>query len=132
MSKKLITSIIIIIIFIGGLVAWRELKAPNIQDNQKLMTTARYDCDNGKYIIASYYEGPEIKLNPGEMPKPNGSVEISLDGGSNQTLNQTISGSGVRYANSDESFIFWNKGNSALIMRNNSMDLSYTNCTIKN
>ncbi len=132
MKKKLIISIIIVAIFVGGLITWKELLAPATSNDQKFVATAKYNCENSKYINATYYNGPEIKVNPGEMPKPNGSVKVSLDGGEIQTLNQTISGSGVRYSNSDESFVFWNKGDTALIMRNNEMDLTYTNCVAQN
>ena len=33
-------------------------------------------------------------------------------------LLQAISASGARYANTDESFVFWNKGNTAFIEEN--------------
>ncbi|MDB5194589.1 MAG: Protein of unknown function periplasmic [Parcubacteria group bacterium] len=45
-------------------------------------------------------------------------VALSLSDGRNLTLPQTVSGSGARYANSDESFVFWNKGNTAFIEEN--------------
>jgi membrane-bound inhibitor of C-type lysozyme len=35
------------------------------------------------------------------------------------TLAQTVSADGTRYANSDESFVFWSKGNGALVLENN-------------
>jgi len=42
-------------------------------------------------------------------------VELSLSDGRNMLLSQAISASGARYANSDESFVFWNKGDTAFI-----------------
>lgn len=42
------------------------------------------------------------------------------------TLAQTISADGVRYANADESFVFWTKGNGAFVMEGN--DQTYANC----
>lgn len=99
-------------------------------EERTLISTVTYSCDGEKSIVASYYEGLETQEpEQGEMPTPTGSVEVSLDGGASMTLAQTISASGVRYANEDESFVFWNKGNEALVMRDNSMDLEYTNCT---
>jgi membrane-bound inhibitor of C-type lysozyme len=54
------------------------------------------------------------------------------------TLMQTISADGARYSNGNpqissgqpgaESLVFWSKGNGALIMRDNEMDPTYTNC----
>jgi hypothetical protein len=44
-------------------------------------------------------------------------------------LKQTISASGVRYANKDESFVFWNKGNGALVLENN-VEKSYIGCVV--
>jgi hypothetical protein len=43
-------------------------------------------------------------------------------------LNQTISADGARYANSDESFVFWSKGDGALVLENN-VEKSYLGCT---
>lgn len=90
---------------------------------------AHYLCDGGKTIDAVYFEGSkQPAVVEGQMPHPNGKVAVSLDGGDQITLLQTLSGSGIRYGNSDESLVFWSKGEEALIMRDNSMDLSYTNC----
>lgn len=98
-------------------------------DGPSLVTTVRYSCDGGRSIGAAYYEGEEMSpLAPGEPPHPSGSVEVSLDGAASTTLGQTISASGIRYANEDESFVFWSKGDEALIMRDNKMDLEYRNC----
>ena len=42
-------------------------------------------------------------------------VELNLSDKRNMLLLQSISASGARYTNSDESFVFWNKGNTAFI-----------------
>ena len=42
-------------------------------------------------------------------------AEITLSDGRHMLLLQAISASGARYANPDESFVFWNKGNTAFI-----------------
>lgn len=88
-----------------------------------------YACDGEKRIVAVYHEGPVMpEPEPGELPVPTGSVEVALDGAPSEKLDQTISASGIRYANADESFVFWSKGNEALVLRDNVMDLEYTNC----
>lgn len=97
-----------------------------------VIDTIQYACDEGKTITATYYKGENVsKPKPGEMPTPTGSVEVSIDGGTVTILNQTISGSGIRYANGDESLVFWSKGDEALIMHNNEMDVNYKNCLAK-
>ncbi len=89
-----------------------------------------FGCDGDKSIDAKFYEGEIVKVEPGEPPVPTGSVKLKLSDGRNLELAQTISASGVRYANSDESFIFWNKGDAALVLENN-IEKDYTNCVIK-
>ncbi len=97
--------------------------------SRKLLGSATYFCDGAKAIEASFYEGKTMETPaPGEMPQPTGTVDVSLDGSPIMSLHQTISADGVRYANGDESLVFWSKGTSVLVMRNNVMDPMYTNC----
>jgi len=56
-------------------------------------------------------------------------VELSLSDGRNMLLSQAISASGARYANSDESFVFWNKGNTAFI--DEKSEITFKDCVIK-
>jgi membrane-bound inhibitor of C-type lysozyme len=46
-----------------------------------------------------------------------------------QTLKIGISASGARYVNSDETYVFWNKGNSAFIELNGK--ITHENCELK-
>jgi len=117
--------ILLVIIIFGAVLAGYFL----YQQSDKKIAEAVYQCDNGHTISATFYEARVAPTSiPGEPPQPTGSVTVSLDGESVLTLAQTLSASGVRYANADESFVFWNKGNDAIILRDNTMDLSYTNC----
>lgn len=59
-----------------------------------------FQCNLGKTIHAAFY--PD-------------SVDLTLSDGRAMTLPQTMSGSGARYANSGETIVFWNKGNTAFI-----------------
>ena len=59
----------------------------------------------------------------------NRTVNLDLWDGRAITLPQARSADGARYANADESFVFWNKGNSALIQENGTTTVS--NCVIK-
>ena len=51
------------------------------------------------------------------MNDPN-SVTLDLSDGRTMNLPQAVSADGARYANADESFVFWNVGNSATIQEN--------------
>ncbi len=53
-------------------------------------------------------------------------VALTLSDGRAVILPQTISASGARYANPDESFVFWNKGTTAFIQENGSE--TYSDC----
>jgi membrane-bound inhibitor of C-type lysozyme len=45
------------------------------------------------------------------------------------TLSQVVSASGARYANADESFVFWNKGDGAFIEEQGTT--TYADCVIR-
>ena len=64
---------------------------------------AVFDCEAGQSIEAAFDNGPK----PG--------VRLSLSDGRRWVLPQALSASGARYANADESIVFWNKGNTAFI-----------------
>jgi membrane-bound inhibitor of C-type lysozyme len=43
-------------------------------------------------------------------------------------LPQTMSGSGARYANAGETFVFWNKGDTAFITEGKAGTETYSGC----
>ncbi|MDD4531179.1 MAG: MliC family protein [Candidatus Pacebacteria bacterium] len=83
--------------------------------------TAR-QYENG--AIKAVFACPDAKAVYAEFTKEK--VSLVLSDGRKIDLNQTISGSGARYANSDESFVFWNKGNGAFIEENGTT--TYEDC----
>ena len=84
------------------------------------VVTATYNCIDQKTLVVSFYDGETIPADsPDEPPMPGGTVELRLDDGRTFTLPQTLSASGVRYANGDESVIFWNVGKRAFLNENN-------------
>lgn len=92
------------------------------------VATASYSCNAGKTITASFYDGPVIPpVADGQPPTPTGSAKVVLSDGRTMTLMQKISASGARYANADETFVFWSKGNGALVLENNE-EKSYIGC----
>lgn len=125
----IIGALVLIIVLVGAYFYFSPGTAAPTTPNRSLVSTAVYTCDQGKTIAAAYYEGPAApQPAPGEPATPTGSVDVSIGGAATTTLAQTISADGTRYANADESLVFWSKGNSALVMRNNTMDLDYSNC----
>ncbi len=91
-------------------------------------TRTTYSCKGGKVIVAAYTEGAtKPAASPDMPPTPGGSVALTLSDGRSMTLAQTISADGVRYANPDDSFVFWSKGNGALVLENNE-EKSYIGC----
>lgn len=96
--------------------------------DKNLLASVIYNCENKKTFSASFFE-PKILLatstdissidighDPYIPNTPEGSVVLKLDDGRNFELNQTISADGERYANKNESFVFWDKGDSAMIL----------------
>jgi membrane-bound inhibitor of C-type lysozyme len=76
---------------------------------------ATYACEGGKRIQAIFTTGSQP------------SVQLSLSDGRHILLAQAPSASGARYANRDESFVFWNKGRTAFIEE--AGQRTYTGCT---
>lgn len=125
MRKKIIIIFLIVIALVSLAIYWFILKE---KENSSLSFRAQvtYLCDEGKQIKATFYEGKARSVEPGAKPIPSGSVEIVLSDGRNFTLPQTISASGIRYANENETFIFWSKGDTAFVDEQG--ELTFQNC----
>ncbi len=92
---------------------------------------AKYICDAGKTITATY-------VNATTSTTTGNSVQLELSDGRQMTLQQTISADGVRFSNGNpsvatgqpgaETFVFWNKGNGAIVQDGTNAS-DYTNCT---
>lgn len=117
MGTRTLVSIIILVAIIAGawwLVARGGSAAPSQTPHQ--IAQATFACSNNKSISAIFYEGSSTPSeSPDQPPTPGGSVALSLSDGRTMTLPQTISADGGRYANADESLVFWTKGNGATI-----------------
>ena len=126
MNKSILVGVIIVVVVAIGAFIFLRYSSP--QASNQPIATASYSCDGGKTITAAYYQGVSKPApSPNQPPTPGGSVSITLDDGRSMTLAQTISADGARYANADESFVFWNKGNSVLVLENN-QEKSYVGC----
>jgi membrane-bound inhibitor of C-type lysozyme len=93
--------------------AWTAGPSEGQTATAKPIATAIYRCDGDKGIDATYY--PD-------------SVELTLTDGRSLELPQVISGSGARYANGDESFVFWNKGDTAFITEGSDENITFKDC----
>lgn len=126
MNGRNTSLILVIILIVLGIFAWEYRASPwlapllgtgTISDTERQVAKVSYACDAGKTITATYYQGaattaPTSSTTP---PAPSGSVALVLSDSRSLSLMQTISGSGIRYANADESLIFWSKGNTSFI-----------------
>jgi membrane-bound inhibitor of C-type lysozyme len=74
---------------------------------------AEFKCNDDKSIKAAFY--PE-------------KVDLTLSDGRAVELPQTMSGSGARYANADETMVFWNKGNTAFITEGSDDKETFSGC----
>jgi len=81
-----------------------------------VISNVSYACDGGKEVRALFYEDK---------------VSLSLSDGRTFDLPHVISGSGARYANDDESVVFWEKGPTAFITEagDKGSATTYANCT---
>ena len=80
---------------------------------QEPISKVKYSCADDKSIEATYYSDK---------------VDLVLSDGRSMSLPQTISGSGTRYANTDESFVFWSKGKTAFATEGDANDPTYADC----
>jgi putative hemolysin len=141
-TKKLFLWVLLVaavIIILAGLFLVEVAIAPKSDKNANpqqtsnssriLISSANFLCDSGKSIAASFYRTSSTPpVIPGQPPIPNGSVSLSFSDGRTMTLNQTISADGGRYANSDESIVFWNKGDTAFVQENGTT--TFSNCAV--
>jgi membrane-bound inhibitor of C-type lysozyme len=77
------------------------------------VATATFRCADGKSIVATFYDDE---------------VALTLSDGRKLALPQVMSGSGARYANEDESFVFWNKGDTAFVAEGSDETLTFKDC----
>jgi membrane-bound inhibitor of C-type lysozyme len=94
------------------------------------VATVSYDCGQGKALVAEYFDGP-TRTAPDGRPIPGGHVVLTLADGKKLTLPQTLSGSGIRYANQGETFVFWSKGDTAFVEEGPSQAVTYKDCVAR-
>lgn len=95
-----------------GAVVGAAVVGPAAADDA-VIAKVKYTCDGDTWIEATY-----------EADK----VDLVLSDGRTLSVPQAMSGSGARYANADESFVFWNKGNDAFITEGDPDKPTFNNC----
>lgn len=91
---------------------------------------AKFTCRSGESIQAEFYKGKQPKVEPGQMPTPTGKIKVTLSDGRKFELVQTVSADGARYANSDETIMFWNKGDT-MRFYDHRLEKGYFGCKTK-
>jgi len=81
--------------------------------------TVTFACSDSKFITATFYVGDD-KF-----------VDLVLSDGRAMSIPRAISASGARYAKADESFVFWNKGDTAFITEGADSAQTYQQCVVK-
>lgn len=124
------SSLVAAFLLLPALAACNEgppLKAPS---PDAPMSTVRYQCQQNKTIVADFYDG-KSSAGPDGRPIPGGRVVVQLSDGRKFSLPQTLSGSGIRYADSSGTFVFWSKGDTAFVEEGTSQTVTYRDCVRK-
>lgn len=103
------------------------LKAPPPDAPQ---STVRYQCQQNRTVVADFYDG-KSSVGPDGRPIPGGRVVVQLSDGRTFSLPQTLSASGIRYADSSGTFVFWSKGDTAFVEEGANQTVTYRDCVSK-
>jgi membrane-bound inhibitor of C-type lysozyme len=102
--KNALFIVIITLLVFTGFSCQHQTSWPNNTGAEKatgsIINSVTFSCAGNKTIQALFFADK---------------TELALSDGRHMLLLQAISASGARYANTDESFVFWNKGNTAFI-----------------
>jgi hypothetical protein len=114
MKKLALIVLITAFISAGIFVVYQKFLQPNTfveASTAEVINSALFNCIENKTIQAVFLKDK---------------VSLTLSDGRHFLLSQGMSGSGARYVNTDESFVFWNKGDTAFIEEGNVS--TYKNC----
>lgn len=92
------------------------LPASGAVADEAVIARVDYTCADDKTIAATYYADK---------------VDLVLSDGRTMSLPQTMSGSGIRYADADESFVFWSKGDDAFATEGDDEKPTFADCVGK-
>ena len=118
--SQLTAIILFVVVWYVGFCVGRYWVSPGRQGTDAPLTgvlnAAVFRCDMPKdsFISSVFYKDR---------------VSLTLSNGRRITLPHALSADGARYANADESFVFWNKGNTAFVTENGTT--TYDGCVTK-
>lgn len=121
----IVIGFLIVLVFLGGGVFYflssrnsnldlESSTVPTPTNTPQPKTEATFSCADDKTIIAIFNNDTD------------GSVDLALSDGTKINLPHTASASGAKYANEDESIVFWNTGSEAFLEENGTQ--TYTDC----
>lgn len=122
MQKWVVGTVVALVVILGGFGIWRWMSPAGVEDqviptptNDVVVSEVYFGCTNDKTIYAKFYTTK---------------VDLDLSDGRKVTIPQVVSGSDARYANTDESFVFMSKGDTASIQEKsaNGMLTTFENC----
>jgi membrane-bound inhibitor of C-type lysozyme len=111
--SQIVAIVLFVFVFCLGIFLGRKVGVQAVLGTP--VNDAWFTCAEGKSIHAVFYKR---------------AVHVALSGGPEVFLLQTISASGARYANDDESLVFWNKGDTAFVTEGNENNSTYKACLI--
>jgi putative hemolysin len=114
MKKSAAIVLLTAIVCSGVFFVYQKFLQPNTDveaSTNEVINTALFNCADNKTIQAVFLKD---------------SLSLTLSDGRHLRLLQGMSGSGARYVNTDESFVFWNKGDTAFIEEGK--ETSYKDC----
>ncbi|MFH1608452.1 MAG: MliC family protein [Patescibacteria group bacterium] len=122
-GKLLVLAFILLVLLLIWVITYFKNNKEEVEEVEEVIPeqssiVARFDCANGSFIDAEFNNNQEQK-----------SVDLTLSDARKFTLPEVISASGARYANADESFVFWNKDDTAFIEEGG--QTTYTDCVMK-
>ncbi|MDB5244248.1 MAG: Protein of unknown function periplasmic [Parcubacteria group bacterium] len=121
---------LIVAVVVIALVVLKGQSAPTMSQTAEPIASVLYSCNAGKGLAVQFFKGADKPAASADQPPtPGGTAKVSLSDGREFNLTQTISADGGRYTNSDESFVFWGKGNTALVLENNT-EKTYIGCIL--
>jgi membrane-bound inhibitor of C-type lysozyme len=109
--SQIMAVVLFVVIYAVGFQVGRIFETQFILGKPEVHAT--FVCGDKKVIDATFYDR-----------------FVHLEFGWQKTLYlpQTISADGARYANKDESVVFWNKGNTAFITEGTTSTMTYKDC----
>jgi membrane-bound inhibitor of C-type lysozyme len=110
--SQIVAIVLFVVVFIVAFQIGRTFEKQFIL-GKPITGFVKFVCADKKTIEAEFYKN---------------FVHLELGWQKTLYLPQTISASGARYANSDESIVFWNKGDTAFITEGNPNNPTYKDC----